>query len=129
MEGVRHRLGAAELAQFNADGYLFVRKAFSRAQIAALSDVARADPAVAEARESSAKQIKLWGEATDDIYSAFALCETVVGPIAQLIGPIEHYHHKLIMKERAPEELTTGTWEWHQGAGRRTHCTGIRRCE
>jgi hypothetical protein len=69
---------------------------------------------VAEARASSAKQIKLWGETGDDVYSAFALQERIVGPVAQLIGPVEHYHHKLIMKERAPEELTTGTWEWHQ---------------
>ena len=55
--------------------YIILRAAFTPLEIAALSDVARADPAVAEARASSAKQIKLWGETGDDVYSAFALQE------------------------------------------------------
>eukprot|EP01051_Picozoa_sp_SAG22_P004594 SAG22_NODE_250_length_13779_cov_6.413450_4_plen_169_part_00 len=107
-----HLLSPAQLAQFDADGFIILRGAFSASQMAALSSVARADPVVSEAAATSAKQIKLWDETTDDIYSAFALQQKIVGPIAQLIGPIEHYHHKLIMKEKAPLELTTGTWEW-----------------
>jgi hypothetical protein len=80
---------------------------------------------VRRARKSSTKQIKLWGtlgrrgnveygeKFCSSIYAAFAAQAKVVGPAQQLLGsPVEHYHHKLIMKERFDEELTTGTWEW-----------------
>ena len=57
---------------------------FTEGQIAALSDVARADPVVDEARRMSAKQIKLWSDTSDDIYSAFALQQKIVEPVAQV---------------------------------------------
>jgi hypothetical protein len=53
-------LSSAQLAGYRRDGYLMCRSVFDRDSVAALSAVARADPAVIEAAASSAKQIKLW---------------------------------------------------------------------
>ena len=110
-------LAEQDAAAFARDGFLIMRGCFSAEQIAAVSTVARADPVVDAARRESAKQIQLWGYLSeDDAYSALARQRCIVAPIEQMLGPVEHYHHKLIMKERESFEdgTSTGTWEWHQ---------------
>ena len=113
-------LAEQDAAAFARDGFLIMRGCFSAEQIAAVSTVARADPVVDAARRESAKQIQLWGYLSeDDAYSALARQRCIVAPIEQMLGPVEHYHHKLIMKERESFEdgTSTGTWEWHQDYG------------
>ena len=113
----RALMALQDAAAFARDGFLIMRGCFSAEQIAAVSTVARADPVVDAARRESAKQIQLWGLLSeDDAYSALARQRCIVAPIEQMLGPVEHYHHKLIMKERESYEdgTSTGTWEWHQ---------------
>lgn len=120
-------LAAEQETRWREDGYLILRRHFSPEQVALLSCVARADPEILEARQSSAKQIKLWGSLGQDgsvqydsefegsLYAAFAAQAKLVRPVEQLLGgPVEHYHHKLIVKEDFDEEVTTGTWEWRE---------------
>ena len=105
-------LGPADLAAFERDGFLIQRSAFTAQQMGAVSKVARADPEVADARLESAKQIKLWGDLRDDsVYAAVARQRGIVGPVSQFLGGsgVEHYHHKLIMKD--PPKLDTSTGE------------------
>ena len=54
-------LSPAQVARFNEDGFILVRRLFNNREISLLSAVARADPEVTEAKHSSTKQIKLWG--------------------------------------------------------------------
>ena len=112
-------LTADELTAFDRDGFLLRRGAFTAEQMECVSRVARADPEVAEARGVSAKQIKLWSDVDDaSVYSAVAQQRGIVEPVSEMLGGVgvEHYHHKLIMKEQdsVSTGVSTGTWEWHQ---------------
>lgn len=119
-------LSPADCRAFERDGFLIQRGAFMAEAMAAVSAVARADPEVSEARLESAKQIKLWGDLGDSVYAAVARQRGIVDPISQFLGgEVDHYHHKLIMKDAdsVSAGVSTGTWEWHQDYGYWCKCT------
>ena len=96
-------LSPEELEAFESDGFLMRRAVFTAEQIQCISRVARADPQVAEAAAESAKQIKLWADLDESsVYAAVAQQRGIVAPVSQMLGgaAVEHYHHKLIMKQR-----------------------------
>jgi len=114
------RLTNAQVAAFEADGYVIVPGWFSAEEIELLSRIGRADPVLngrAVDRQDAAgghSRISLTFDLTDDIFSVAARCARIVGPMEQLLGgPVHHYHHKMMMKE----PHGGGAWEWHQDYG------------
>jgi Phytanoyl-CoA dioxygenase (PhyH) len=109
-----------ELAEYHANGYLFVRKLFDADEMRILLDYAKNDAALiagAAGRKDSTGQVTkltLWNEAGDDLYSMFSRSTRIVDRMEQLLGgEVYHYHTKMMLKE----PLVGGAWEWHQDYG------------
>jgi len=114
------RLTAAQIEQFNRDGYLMVRDLFDREEVDLLLNIARGDQQLdqqaQERLDLSSGRSKLWitGSLGTDIYSAFVRCSRIIEPMEQMLGgEVYHYHHKIMLKE----PLVGGAWEWHQDYG------------
>ena len=110
----------AEIARFQADGFLVVAGLFDAEEIDLLGRIARADhkldSGVSGRRDALGGTVRLAlrNEPGDDVYGAFARSGRVVETMAALLGDeVYHYHHKMILKE--PQ--TGGAWEWHQDYG------------
>ncbi len=113
-------LNQRQIAKFDADGFLIVPGLLSTEEAALLRNVAVADRELAESaygRRDSTGQIttlSVRNELNDDIYSAIARSERVVGTMSTLLrGEVYHWHHKLNLKE----PRVGGAWEWHQDYG------------
>jgi hypothetical protein len=111
---------AAELAQYQADGYLLVPQLFDAAEMQKLLAFAKADQALlagATGRKDATGQITkltLWNQAGDDLYSMFSRSPRIVDRMEQILGgEVYHYHTKMMLKE----PLVGGAWEWHQDYG------------
>ncbi len=109
-----------ELAEYHANGYLFVRKLFDADEMRILLDYAKNDAALiagAAGRKDSTGQVTkltLWNEAGDDLYSMFSRSTRIVDRMEQLLGgEVYHYHTKMMLKE----PCVGGAWEWHQDYG------------
>jgi ectoine hydroxylase len=115
-----HTLSAAQLVQWNEQGYLFVPKLFDTDEMRILLAYAKADQALiggAAGRKDSTGQVTkltLWNHAGDDLYGMFSRSPRIVDRMEQLLGgEVYHYHTKMMLKE----PYVGGAWEWHQDYG------------
>ena len=113
-------LSDERVAQFHADGYLFMKGLFDREETEMLLSAARGDDAIKDhafdIEDVSGRKSKLtlWNHPSDDIFGMVARCRRVVDSTEQLLGDeVYHYHSKLSMKE----PKVGGAWEWHQDYG------------
>jgi ectoine hydroxylase-related dioxygenase (phytanoyl-CoA dioxygenase family) len=113
-------LSAAQLAQFNADGFIIVRAMFDADETALLRTAMEQDPEVASHildrldAQGAATRIALWNRAGDSVYGMAARCARMVDTMeAVLGGPVYHFQSKLTAKE----PFVGGAWEWHQDYG------------
>ncbi len=114
------RLNDEQAAQFAADGYLIVPGLLNPSETEVLFSIAKADQDLLTKAKAgldgagNKTDILVENDLHDDIYSAIAQSERVVGTLTRLLGDeVYHYHHKMTMK--APFE--GGAWEWHQDYG------------
>src|SRR5579862_5394347 len=99
-------LTAAQVEQFQRDGYLMIRKLFDTEEMHLLLATAHADREMichnfpvkdAAGRES---KLSLWNHPGEDIYGMIARCRRVVEAMEQLLGDeVYHYHSKMMLKE------------------------------
>jgi len=113
-------LSAAQVAQFNRDGYLLIKGLLDPEETVLVRDAARADRRLREHAMSisdasgRATNLTLWNHPGDDAYGAVARSHKVVDPVEQLLGDeVYHYHSKLSAKD----PRVGGAWEWHQDYG------------
>jgi ectoine hydroxylase-related dioxygenase (phytanoyl-CoA dioxygenase family) len=113
-------LTAAQIEQFQRDGYIIIRKLFDDEETTLLREVARNDRALEEATrglddgEGGVQKLSLWNTAGDDIYGLVARSRRVVDKMEQLLGgEVYHWHSKMSIKE----PFTGGAWTWHQDYG------------
>ena len=113
-------LSVVELAAYERDGFLLIRKLFDSEEMAALLDYAKHDEALASSaygrKDATGAETKLalWNHAGDDLYGMFSRSPRVVERMEQLLGgEVYHYHTKMMLKE----PFVGGAWEWHQDYG------------
>src|SRR5882672_4101595 len=113
-------IGDADVAAFNADGFVLVRGMLDDEETALLGRAAREDRVLDEHSfgradgEGGTVRLSLWNHPTETIYGMIARCESIVGSMEQLLGgEVYHYHSKMIMKD----PLVGGAWAWHQDYG------------
>ena len=114
-------LSAAEVAQFQTDGYVVLPGLLSSQEVELLGRIARADAALerdAGSRadgEGGAVKLVVRNDLPDDtIYGAIARSARIVLACEQVLGDeVYHYHHKMILKEAR----VGGAWAWHQDYG------------
>ncbi|HZZ74047.1 MAG TPA: phytanoyl-CoA dioxygenase family protein [Pirellulales bacterium] len=111
---------AAQLAQFERDGFFIAEGLLSAAETRLLSQVSRAryqqTQGSASRRDAQGGAIKLavHNELADDLCGAIVRSRRIVDTMERLLGgEVYHYHHKLILKDA----FTGGAWEWHQDYG------------
>jgi ectoine hydroxylase len=112
------RLSEQQVAQFHAEGYLFLPELFSEEEVAVLRREAEAIYA--------AERPEIWREKSGAPRTAFAahLYNEAFGLLARhprMIGPIEQiFGEKLYMhqfKINAKSAFTGDVWQWHQDYG------------
>src|SRR5215469_3720268 len=116
----RGPIGDAEVAAFNADGFVLARGMLEPLEIDLLGRAARADQVLARHAfgradgEGGTVRLSLWNHPTDTIYGMIARSESLVGCAEQVLGgEVYHYHSKMIMKDAK----VGGAWAWHQDYG------------
>lgn len=107
-------------ADFERDGYVFVRKLFDAEEIDLLTSAIEQDPSLRSRfynrsdAEGLATKMAIWNHPGESVYGLAARSERVVDTMEDLLGgEVYHYHSKLTAKE--PHE--GGAWEWHQDYG------------
>lgn len=105
---------------FRDDGFVIVRALLLPEETDLLGRIARKDKQLADSaygrKDASGQNVTLAlrNDLGDDIYSAIARSQRIVGRMASFLGDeVYHYHHKLILKE----PKVGGAWEWHQDYG------------
>lgn len=113
-------LTAEQLADFDRDGYLFVKGLLDPEETRMLVEAARADGRMQKAgmdvkdTQGRRTNLSLWNHPGDDIYGVIARSEKVARAMEQILGDeVYHYHSKLSAKE----PKVGGAWEWHQDYG------------
>ena len=113
-------LSSAQLARFNADGFIIVRGMFGADETALLRSAMEQDPEVSSHiidrldAQGAATRIALWNRAGDSVYGMAARCARMVDTMEALLGgPVYHFQSKLTAKE----PFVGGAWEWHQDYG------------
>lgn len=115
-------LNAAQIADYNRDGYLFVRNFCSKAEIDKLYKTALEDDAMSknalDLNDQSGKKtrLSLWFTPGNDAFGYLTRSEKMINSVAQLLdngSPVCHFHSKLMQKE----PKVGGAWEWHQDYG------------
>ncbi|MGN6641052.1 MAG: phytanoyl-CoA dioxygenase family protein [Mucilaginibacter sp.] len=115
-------LSAGQIADYNRDGYLFVRNFCSKAEIDKLYKTALEDDAMRknalDLNDQSGKKtrLSLWFTPGNDVFGYLTRSEKMVNSVAQLLdndSPVCHFHSKLMQKE----PKVGGAWEWHQDYG------------
>jgi ectoine hydroxylase-related dioxygenase (phytanoyl-CoA dioxygenase family) len=113
-------IGAADVAAFNADGYVVIRGMLDPTETELLGRAAHEDRVLDEHSfgrgdgEGGTVRLSLWNHPTETIYGMIARCESIVGSMEKLLGgEVYHYHSKMIMKD----PLVGGAWTWHQDYG------------
>ncbi len=116
------QISEQQVAQFDADGYLFVPKLLDNDETRMLHNIAKNDQTMVEKsrqghgrdKEGKSVSILIHNDLSDDIYSAIVRTRRIVDTMERLLrGEVYHYHNKMTMK--APYE--GGAWEWHQDYG------------
>jgi len=114
------RLTAAQLADYERDGYLFLRGFFAPDEMAPLQQACSADPEIGGALQAVAdsngkpQEVVSWSRLSDDLVGVFPRVARLVEATEDLIGqPVYHWHSKLSMKKPGSD----GRWDWHQDYG------------
>lgn len=116
----RFAVSAAQLAQYQNDGYFIAERLLDDEEIDLLRKIARADHEMKQKAasrgdgEGGAIKLVVSNEVRDDIYGAIVRSRRIVETMELLLGgEVYHYHHKMILKE----PYTGGAWAWHQDYG------------
>ena len=113
---------AAQMADYNRDGFLLVKNFCSQPEIDKLYKTALEDDAMSknalDLNDLSGKKTKLslWFTPGNDVFGYLTRSEKVVSSVAQFLdsdAPVCHFHSKLMQKE----PKVGGAWEWHQDYG------------
>ncbi|WP_426667815.1 phytanoyl-CoA dioxygenase family protein [Mucilaginibacter sp. McL0603] len=113
---------AAQIANYNRDGYLLVKGFCSKAETDKLYKTAIEDEAMSknalDLNDLSGKKtrLSLWFTPGNDVFGYLTRSEKIVSSVAQLLdsdAPVCHFHSKLMQKE----PKVGGAWEWHQDYG------------
>ncbi len=113
-------LSAAQVQQFQDDGFLICKSYFDREEMDLLLRTAREDNNMLShnipIKDTAGRQSKLslWNHPGNDIYGMISRSYKVVDAMEQLMGDeVYHYHSKMMLKE----PKVGGAWEWHQDYG------------
>ena len=116
----KHCIEPTEMASWERDGYVLLRKLFDQEEMDILLRYAKSDEALVAGAtgrldaSGNTTKLTLWNEAGDDLYSMFSRSPRVVDRMEQLLeGEVYHYHTKMMLKE----PFVGGAWEWHQDYG------------
>jgi ectoine hydroxylase-related dioxygenase (phytanoyl-CoA dioxygenase family) len=108
------------LKAYHRDGYVVVRKLFSKTEVELLYKLALEDDLINSKSydrvdASGLKtRLALWYSLDKSLYSKFARSKRIVNAVDKILGgKAAHYHSKLMQKE----PRTGGAWEWHQDYG------------
>jgi len=111
---------AAEVEQYQRDGYLIVPGLFAADEMSILLDYARRDPALQSSAydrldaTGARTRLALWNQAGEDLYGLFSRSPRLVDRAEQLLADeVYHWHTKMMLKE----PRVGGAWEWHQDYG------------
>lgn len=111
---------AADVAQYERDGFYLARGLFDQAEMDKLLDFAKEDPSLSASaygrKDATGRETKLalWNKAGEDLYSMFARHPRIVDRMEQVLGgEVYLYHMKMMLKE----PRVGGAWEWHQDYG------------
>lgn len=120
MSGLQTPFSAAELKQFESDGFVLVRSLYTSDEMRKLLDFTQADPRLTGStygkKDASGQETKLalWNDPGEDLYSMFSRNPRNVDRMEQLLGgEVYHWHTKMMQKE----PKVGGAWEWHQDYG------------
>jgi len=114
------KLTAAQIAEFNEQGYLFLPSVFSQAEI----DVLRAEvpgiyaterPEVVREKGSNAPRSAFYVQTWNKVFAAVARHPRLVEPGIQLLGSDKLYMHQF--KINAKAAFDGAVWQWHQDYG------------
>lgn len=108
-------------AQYDRDGYLVLKGAFSPEEIDLLYSLAVSDKVLRnnalDLNDQSGKRtrLSLWFTPGDDAYGLLTRSQKTIDIVQLLLGEGEvcHFHSKLMQKE----PKVGGAWEWHQDYG------------
>ncbi|MBS0265592.1 MAG: phytanoyl-CoA dioxygenase family protein [Planctomycetes bacterium] len=113
-------LSAAQVAQYQTDGFFIVEGLLDAVELTLLKSIARADRSLQEEAasrgdgEGGAIRLVVDNELRDDIYGAIVRSRRIVDTMEVLLeDEVYHYHHKMILKE----PYVGGAWAWHQDYG------------
>lgn len=108
------------LKAYHRDGYVVVRKLFSKPEMVLLYKLALEDDLINSKSydrvdASGLKtRLALWYSLDKSVYSKFVRSKKIVDAVERILGgKAAHYHSKLMQKE----PRTGGAWEWHQDYG------------
>src|ERR1700761_2020058 len=113
---------AAQIADYNRDGYLLIKGFCSKAETDKLYKTALEDDAMSknalDLNDLSGKKtrLSLWFTPGNDVFGYLTRSEKIVSSVAQLLdseAPVCHFHSKLMQKE----PKVGGAWEGHQDYG------------
>src|SRR5476649_839416 len=113
---------AGQIADYNRDGYLFIREFCSQKEINKLYKTALDDDAMRknalDLNDQSGKKtrLSLWFTPGNDVFGYLTRSEKMIGSVQQFLGgdaPVCHFHSKLMQKE----PKIGGAGEWHQDYG------------
>lgn len=116
------KLSAAQIDQFDRDGFLLVKGFFNAMEVGKLYRTALEDDAMRKNAigviDQSGKQSKLslWFKPGNDVFGYMIRSEKMVNSVSVLLdsdAPVCHFHSKLMQKE----PKVGGAWEWHQDYG------------
>lgn len=116
------KLNQQQLADYNNDGYVFVKNFLTLPEVEKLYAIATGDDAVKkhafDLNDQSGKKTKLtlWYTPGNDAYGLLTKSRRMVESVARLMegdSAVCHFHSKLMQKE----PRVGGAWEWHQDYG------------
>lgn len=115
-------LTSSQIADYNRDGYVVVKKLFSDEEVDKLYRTAIENAVMQknamDLNDQSGKKTKLslWFTPGDDVFGYLIRSERMVNSVWQLLqhdSQVCHFHTKLMQKE----PKVGGAWEWHQDYG------------
>ncbi len=109
-----------QLAVYDRDGFLLLKKLFDAEEIDLLRRSAKEDKQLDDHSfgrddgEGGTVRLSLWNHPGQGIYGAFARCHRMASVAEQILRDEPyHYHSKMIMKDAR----VGGAWTWHQDYG------------
>src|SRR5262249_50236059 len=115
--GAPMKLSAAQIAEFQDRGYLFVPDAFSRAEVDLLlgeipSILAQQRPEVIREKGSESPRTAFYVQTWNPVFTLVARHPRLVEPGVQLLGSDQLYMHQF--KINAKAAFDGAVWQWHQ---------------